>query len=174
MDHDHVHDDTVTARPAVDKSRFAHIKGWGSDGPRDRRPAVPMERTPPRLEVQPAPPAQQPVNVEVLHSTERPGITPIFGSPQPPRGVSGMIRRAAFRYSENDLRHWLMLLGADRVDMVEGLASDLARGHLPRVYKEMGGRAELRHNPKGAVTKAVGLALALGVACWVWQRRRER
>lgn len=173
MDHDHVHEHPPVARPAVDKSRFAHIKGWGSDGPRENRPAVPMERTPPRLEVQPTAPAQQPVNVEVLHSIERPGITPLFGSPQPPRGVSGMIRRAAFRYSENDLRHWLMLLGADRVDMVEGLVGDLAHGRLPRIYREMGGRAELRHNPAGAVRKAVGLAVVVGAACWIWQRRRR-
>lgn len=171
-DHDHVHATPPVTRPPVAPDRFAHIKGWGSDGPRENRPAVPMERTPPRLEVQPKPPAQQPVHVEVLHSTERPGITPLFGSPLPPKGLSGAIRRRAFRHSENDLRHWLMLLAADRVDMVEGLASDLASGHVPRLYAETGGRAELRHNPAGAVRKAVTLAAVLGLACWMWKRRR--
>lgn len=34
-------------------------------------------------------------------------------------------RRAAFGYSESDLRLWLTLLLADRANMVEGLASDL-------------------------------------------------
>lgn len=154
--------------------RHAHIKGWGSDLPRSRRPAVPMEHQPPRLDVQPEPPAQQPVNVEILHSTERAGITPLFGTPLPPRGLSGVMRRRAFRHSENDLRHWLMLLAADRVDMVEGLVSDLARGHLPRLYAEMGGRAELRHHPAGAARKAVGLVLAVGVACWLLRRRARR
>jgi hypothetical protein len=173
MAHDHVTDVGLGAhRTPVDKSQFAHIKGWGSDGPRERRLAVPMERTPPRLEVQPAPPAQQPVNVEILHSTERPGITPIFGSPQPPRGLSGAMRRHAFRHSENDLRHWLTLLAADRVDMVEGLASDLLRGHVPRLYAEMGGRAELRHNPAGAARKAAGLLAVAGLAWWLLKRRR--
>lgn len=38
-----------------------------------------------------------------------------------------MFRRAAFRYSENDLRHWLMLMGADRVNVVEGMAGDVRR-----------------------------------------------
>ncbi|RZL37585.1 MAG: hypothetical protein EOP35_08210 [Rubrivivax sp.] len=157
--------------PAVQPQHFSHIKGWGSDLPRHRRPAVPMERTPPRLDMPLAPPAQQPVNVEILHSTERAGITPIFGTPLPPKGVSGAMRRHAFRHSENDLRHWLMLLAADRVDMVEGLLSDLASGHVPRLYAETGGRAELRHNPAGAMRKAAGLAVAVGVACWLWKRR---
>lgn len=173
MAHTHEHED-VTERPGVNAASYAHIKGWGSDGPRERRPAVPMERTPPRLEVQPAPPAQQPVDVEVLHSTERPGITPIFGSPLPPRGLSGVMRRAAFRHSENDLRHWLMLLAADRVDMVEGLVSDLAHGHVPRIYQEMGGRAELRHNPAGAARKAAGLVVVAGLAWWFLSRRERR
>lgn len=149
----------------------AHIKGWGSDLPRSRRPAVPMEHSPPRLDVQPAPPAQQAVTVEVLHSNERPGITPLFGSTLPPRGLSGAIRRRAFRHSENDLRHWLMLLAADRVDMVEGLADDLLHGHVPRVYAEMGGRAEMRHNPAGTVRKAVGLLAVAGLVYWMAKRR---
>ncbi|KQW43646.1 MULTISPECIES: hypothetical protein [unclassified Roseateles] len=154
-----------------DAQRFAHIKGWGSDLPQSRRPAVPMEHSPPRLDVQPGPPAQQPVHVEVLHSNERPGITPLFGSTLPPRGLSGALRRQAFRRSENDLRHWLMLLAADRVDMVEGLVGDLLRGHVPRIYAEMGGRAEMRHNPAGTVKKAVGLLAVVGVACWLMKRR---
>ena len=66
---------------------------------------------------------QQAQTVEILQSIERPSITPIFGTPQPPSGMSGMLRRAAFRYSESDLRHWLMLLFADRVNMVEGWAA---------------------------------------------------
>jgi len=166
-------DDSTHERSSAsgDAGRFAHILGWGSDLPRSRRPAVPMERQPPRLEVQPEPPVQQAVDVEILHSTERPGITPLFGSPLPPKGVSGILRRRAFRHSENDLRHWLMLLAADRVDVVEGLASDLAHGHVPRIYQEMGGRAELRHDPAAAARKLAGLLVVAGAACWLWRRR---
>jgi hypothetical protein len=170
-DHAHDLDQVPSPKPAVEPQPFSHIKGWGSDLPRERRPAVPMEHTPPRLEAQPQTPVQQPVNVEILHSNERPGITPIFGTPLPPRGLSGAMRRQAFRHSENDLRHWLMLLAADRVDMVEGLVGDLARGHLPRLYAEMGGRAEMRHNPAGTARKAVGLLAAVSVAYWFWTRR---
>lgn len=80
-----------------------------------------MERTPPRLEHVDTAPSRQPVEVEILHSIERPGVTPVFGSPLPPHGLSGWIRRRAFRHSENNLRHWMMLLAADRVDVVESL-----------------------------------------------------
>jgi len=169
--HDHAPDfDTHSRRP----QNLEAIPGWGSDLDRDKRPAVPRERRPPRLdhvhfeEMQP----QEP-HVTVLHSAERPGLTPIFGSPVPPSGVSGAVRRLAFGYSENDLRHWLLLLAADRVNVVEGLASDLVHGHVPRLYAETGGRAELRHNPRGAVAKAA--VLAAGVALFVaWRRGRAR
>lgn len=38
--------------------------------------------------------------------------------------MSGAIRRRAFRHSEKDLRHWMMLLLADRVNVVEGAARE--------------------------------------------------
>lgn len=159
---------------APDPARHEHIPGWGVDRVKQDRPAVPMERTPPRLDgVHWDRPPQQTSDVEVLHSTERPGLTPVFGTTVPPRGLSGVLRRAGFRFSESDLRRWLILLLADRVDMVEGLVSDVARGHVPRVYEEMGGRAELRHNPAGAVRKVVTVAAVAGVAYWLWQRRRH-
>ena len=104
------------------------ILGWGADLDRANRPAVPMEHMPPRLEgVHWDEPAQQAVTVEVLHSVERPGITPVFGTSAPPRGLSGWMRRRAFRRSESDIRHWMMLLAADRVNVVEGLFSDARR-----------------------------------------------
>lgn len=174
MNHEQ-HDHAETSEPhELDRARFAHIPGWGVDLPRSRRPAVPMEHQPPRLDCQPQPASQQPVHVEVLHSNERPGITPLFGSTLPPKGLSGAMRRHAFRRSENDLRHWLMLLAADRVDMVEGLVSDLMRGHLPRIYAETGGRAELRHRPAAAACKAAGLLVVVGAAWWMWERRTRR
>jgi hypothetical protein len=137
------------------------IEGWGADLDPQARPAYPKERTPPRfinkhwddLE-------HQPQTVKVFHSTERPGLTPVFGTAQPPSGVSGMIRGAAFRYSENDMRHWLMLLFADRVNVVEGILEDLAHGHVPNIFKEIGGPAEWKYNRAGFYRKA---AIASGV-----------
>ena len=104
------------------------IPGWGADLDPAKRPAHPKERMPPRLEHPPSgPPEQQESEVLVLHSTERPGITPVFGTSVPPSGLSGAIRKRAFRRSENDVRHWLMLMFADRVNVVEGLVQDLGK-----------------------------------------------
>jgi hypothetical protein len=164
--------DTSTRRPA----HVAEIAGWGSDLDRENRPAVPMERRPARLpglhwtEVT----TPQEVHQEVFHSCERPGLTPVFGTSVPPTGVSGRIRKLAFGYSENDLRHWLMLLAADRINVVEGVVSDLASGHVPRLYAEAGGRAELKHNPKGAVVKALTLAAVVGAVWWGVRARKTR
>ena len=161
----------------ANRQRFAHIPGWGADLDRGMRPAVPMERTPPRLPHAVGQPAQQQTEVEILHSTERAGITPIYGTPQPPKGLSGMVRRVAFRYSENDLRHWLMLLMADRIHCGEGLLEDLAHGHLPNLYAEMGGPAALRHNPRAVAKQAavgVGLAVLLVYLSRRNRRRRDR
>lgn len=148
------------------------ILGWGADLDPAMRPAYPKERMPPRLDHPPPSLPPQVQRVEVLHSTERPGLTPVFGSTLPPSGLSGMLRRHAFRHSENDLRHWLTLLLADRVNVVEGLLQDLRSGHLPHLYAEMGGRAELRHNPRGAATRALTLVAAAGLLIWMARRRR--
>ena len=109
---------------ARDDLRRDDIEGWGADLDPRNRPAVPKERVPARLDVPWEQPEQQPVRVEILHSTERPGITPVFGTACPPSGLSGVLRRRAFQHSENDLRHWLMLFAADRVNVVEGLIED--------------------------------------------------
>lgn len=108
--------------------RTGSIEGWGADLDPRNRPAYPKERTPPRLEHPPQARLEfQPVRVEVLHSIERPGITPVFGTACPPSGLSGVIRRRAFVHSESDMRHWMLLLLADRVNAVEGLVDDARR-----------------------------------------------
>jgi hypothetical protein len=104
------------------------IPGWGADLDPADRPAYPKERTPPRLDnVHWTRPEQQQSEVEIFHSTERAGLTPVFGTSVPPSGLSGVLRRRAFRRSENDVRHWMMLLLADRVNVVEGLFEDLRK-----------------------------------------------
>ena len=134
------HDKDAARRADQDALRQAHLQdpsmglhadpetipGWGADLDPADRPAYPKERRPPRLDRIPTP-GQQQSDVEVFHSTERGGVTPVFGTSVPPSGLSGMLRRRAFRRRENDVRHWMMLLLADRVNVVEGLLEDLRR-----------------------------------------------
>ncbi len=63
-------------------------------------------------------------------------------------------------------------MGADRIDVVEGLVEDLGRGKIPNIPAEMGARAEWKHNKKGLVTKtAVTLAITAGVVALLRSRR---
>ncbi|CAN5346783.1 hypothetical protein BH11PSE11_BH11PSE11_33190 [soil metagenome] len=153
--------------------RYAHIPGWGADLAHENRPAYPMERMPSRLENAPRHVIEhQPRDIEILHSTERPGVTPIFGTSTPPTGLSGMIRRFAYKLSENDIRHWLLLLFADRVNVVEGIGQDLARGHVPNIFSEMGARAELKHNPARFARKVAVAGAILGAGYYLMRRRK--
>jgi hypothetical protein len=159
-------------RHSPPREHLQRIPGWGSDLDRKNWPAMPMERTPPRfIHVPVGQPVQQAQTVEVFCSPERPGITPIFGTAQPPKWLSGAIRRLAYKLPENDLRHWLMLIAADRVNMVEGIVDDLRQGHVPNVLAEMGIRAELRHNPAGLVRKALVTTAVVGGIMVLWNRR---
>lgn len=126
------------------------VPGWGADLDRGNRPGVPMERLPPQADREA--PEQQARSVEILHSTERESVTPVFGTSVPPRGLSGRIRRTAFRHSENDMRHWLLLLMADRVNVVEGVLEDAYAS--PRV-------------------RAAAMAGACALVAW-WAFRRTR
>jgi hypothetical protein len=155
----------------IDQSQ---VKGWGVDADPENDPTYPMKK---RNNGEHAGyswerPPQQPKTVEVLHSNERPNVSATFGTSTPPAGLSGVIRRYAFKYSENSYGHWLPLMLADRVNMVEGVLDDLARGHVPNVFGEMGWRAEWRHNRKSLVTRvAVGAALASAAVVFLTRRR---
>ena len=144
------------------KNDYENIKGWGVDADPANEPTYPMktytgddhnrlnwER--PVIQIQ---------TVEVLHSNERPGLSAVFGSSIPPTGLSGAIRRFAFKYSESSYGHWLPLLLADRVNVVEGIVADVRRGHVPNFFAERGWAAELKYNRKGLARKlVVGLAV---------------
>ena len=172
--HEHSHNQHEHTRGVRPKRDMSHIQGWGADLDPADRPAVPMERMPPRLEGAPlAPPTRQPQNVEVFVSPERPQMTPLFGSTVPPSGLSGALRRFAFKLTENDVRHWLLLLLADRINVVEGIGQDLAQGKVPNVMGEMGIKAEWQHNKAGLVKKAAIAGLAAGAAYYLLKDRRR-
>ena len=65
------------------------------------------------------------------------------------------------------------MLMADRVNVGEGLLSDLAHGHIPNIFAEMGGRAEWRYNRAGFVKKAAVAAALVATAVYLVRRRRR-
>jgi hypothetical protein len=151
------------------------VKGWGVDADPRNDPTYPYrhrENDPGLTRHWQRPPIQSP-DVEILQSIEHIRQPAVVGTSTPPRGLSGMIRRLAFRWSESNWLHWLLLMGADRINVVEGVAEDLARGKVPNIPAEMGARAEWKHNRKGFVTKtAVVLAVTVGIAAWLGTRKR--
>ena len=139
------------------------IKGWGIDADPKNDPAYPMKN---RTGNEPKGytwdrPTQQPLNIEALHSIERPNVTAVFGSSAPPSGFSGVLRRFAFKYGEGSFTHWLTLLVADRVDMVEGVFKDVSKGHIPNFWAEKGGRAIWKYDRSRVYMAIINGTLAL-------------
>jgi hypothetical protein len=143
---------------------YKSIPGWGMDSDPENEPTYPMKNYTGddhnRIHYERSP--QQPVTVEILQSTERPLPPAVFGTSVPPSGLSGMIRRYAFKHSEDRYRHWLPLILADRINVWEGIIDDLCKGHVPNVFAEKGMRATWKHNPRKIIdTVLVGAVLAI-------------
>jgi hypothetical protein len=122
----------------------SRIPGWGADLDPADRPSVP------RLQYDPAAsgahwefPERQPERWPRERSIEHAGLTPVFGTATPPRGLSGALRRHAYaRYSEARAAHWLILIAADRVDAWENHAASLASMRPDNPITETGVLAE--------------------------------
>ncbi|HEV7621077.1 MAG TPA: hypothetical protein VGO09_05070 [Flavisolibacter sp.] len=154
-----------------------NIPGWGFDADPDNDPTYPIKhRNGADYErINYEKPPQQPVNIEILHSIERPGITRVFGTSTPPSGLSGMIRRFAFRYSESTYSHWVPLVLADRVDVIQGIIDDLKHGHVPNIFAEKGWNAEWKFNRKGLIRKlAVSAVITAGIIMLLSGKNKAR
>jgi hypothetical protein len=82
-------------------------------------------------------------------------MTAVFGTPLPPSGLSGVLRRKAFKYSESSYGHWLPILLADRINVIEGIVDDIKHGHVPNIFAERGWAAAWKYNRKGMIIKSV-------------------
>ena len=153
---------------------FAHIKGWGVDADPTNEPTHPIKHYTgddhKRLNYER--PTQQQSTVEVLYSNERPSLPAVFGTTLPPSGLSGAIRRFAFKYSESSYGHWLPLLLADRINVVEGLIEDFKKGEIPNIFAERGWKASLKYNAQGVIKKAFVTALVT-TAVITYLRKRK-
>ena len=100
----------------------------GADAPSGERPGVPMEH-PPRPLTATAPDRYERMRPRrgVTHRSELRAMTPVFGTAQPLHGISGLLRRVAYSTHETRARHWLLLLLADRVDVMERRVAKLVK-----------------------------------------------
>jgi hypothetical protein len=170
----------------------ARIPGWGVDlDPKDR-PAVPrlqfdQDLSGAHWEF----PERQPETWPRERSMEHKFLTPVFGTSCPPKGVSGVLRKHAYRrYSEGRAAHWLLLIAADRVDAWEshlrsfaslrpdnpltetGVTSEFSRhGIRSRLAKK---RADLTHQPLDPIVVAGPWVLAGGLAYSAVRALRKR
>ena len=152
------------------------IPGWGMDADPQNNPTYPMKNWTgadhERLNYEKPP--QQPLTVEVLHSIERPGVSRVFGTSTPPAGLSGMLRRYAFKYSESTYAHWVPLVMADRVDVIQGVIDDLKQGHIPNIFAERGWQAEWKYNRKGLIQKvAVSVLVTTAVIALLSKKKKS-
>jgi hypothetical protein len=169
----------------------ARIPGWGADLDPADRPAVPRERFDPgatgaHWEF----PERQPETWPRERSIEHGTMPPVFGTSCPPKGLSGAVRKLAYRrYSEGRLAHWLLLIAADRVDAAEqrmrsyastrpdnlltetGVLSEFKRHGLSSRLGQQ--RADVVHHPMDPLVVA-GPAIARGIVALLVLRRVSR
>lgn len=136
----------------------------GVDADPARRPGVPMHArpglgpsgtSPPRATIEPQ---TQPPKLLYRAALDHP--TPVYGTGQPPRGISGALRSAAYDIPEHRAQHWMLLLLADRVDVLEDRIANLAARPL-EAAGATGAAESVRRNP---VPMVAGLAVGLWVA----------
>jgi len=153
---------------------YRQIPGWGMDADPENEPTYPMKNYTgddhKRINYERSP--QQEPDVEILMSNERPALSRVFGNTAPPSGLSGVIRRYAFKHSEDSYRHWLPLILADRINTIEGVVDDLSKGYIPDICTERGWKAEWKYNPAG-VAKKVVIAAAAGLLIYLSCRKKH-
>lgn len=157
-------------------SRFAHIKGWGVDANPENEPTYPMKNYTgddhKRLGYKK--PEMQRGDIEILKSVERPGLSAVYGTSVPPSGLSGRIRRYAYKYSEGSFGRWLPLLLADRINVWEGIAGDIRKGQVPNILGELGIKSEWKYNKKGLAVKVLaGAVITAGVILLLSGKKRK-
>jgi hypothetical protein len=129
--------------PTSDELRQT-IPGWGIDLDPADRPSYPKDifaETGAHWDF----PERQLQHGPREKSTEHKFMTPVFGTAQPLRGVSGAIRRYAYTFSEGQTAHWLLLMLGDRIDVLESRVEAVAQGRPDNVIRETGVLREFKN-----------------------------
>ncbi|HWG93797.1 MAG TPA: hypothetical protein VNU66_06185 [Mycobacteriales bacterium] len=131
--------------PETSEELRARIPGWGVDLDPAVRPSVPKlsyreDLTGAHWDF----PERQPELTPRERSIEHGMLPPVFGTTAPLHGVSGALRRLAYRrYSEATLAHWLLLMAGDRVEAWGAHARSLVSLRPDDPVTETGVRAEV-------------------------------
>ena len=132
--------------PETPEQLRARIPGWGVDLDPAVRPGVPKLQ--PKDDLTGAHwrfPERQPELWPRERSVEHGQLTPVFGTSCPPKGLSGVLRKLAYRrWSEAQTAHFLVLMAADRVDAWESHLRSFATLH-PDPVVATGLRTEVTH-----------------------------
>ncbi len=135
---------TTRATPPLDEVR-TRIPGWGVDLNYEDRPAVPMEDFDPgATNAHWHVPERQPERWPREMSPEHGMLPAVFGTSCPPRGVSGAIRKYAYTLSEGKTSHWMLLMLADRIDVLESRVEAVREGRPDNPLSETGIIAEFK------------------------------
>ncbi|TKJ25730.1 hypothetical protein [Blastococcus sp. CCUG 61487] len=138
--------DKRTAGETAEQLR-ARIPGWGVDLDPADRPSYPrLDYAPERTGAHWDFPDRQPEKWPRERSIEHAFVTPVFGTGQPPKGLSGALRKLSYaRVSEGRLAHWMLLVVADRVDAVEEHLRSFATTRPDNPVTQTGVRTEVTH-----------------------------
>jgi hypothetical protein len=125
----------------------ARIPGWGVDlDPADRPSHPKLQYSPETTGAHWDFPERQQELWPRERSIEHAFVTPVFGTAQPPKGLSGVLRKLSYaRFGEARLAHWMLLVVADRVDAVEEHLRSFATTRPDNPITETGVKAELTH-----------------------------
>ncbi len=127
----------------------ARIPGWGADLDPADRPSVPRERFDPSFSGAHwgEHPERQPEKWPRERSVEHTELPPVFGTTCPPKGLSGVVRKHAYaQYSEGQAAHWLLLIAADRIDVLASALRSLVTLRPDNPITETGVLAELKRH----------------------------
>ena len=115
---------------------YRDVAGWGVD--LHNRPMFPKELPSDVETVRGEVKDWQKPTTKIYVSVEQPNLTPVFGTSCPPKGLSKLLRDYAYQFGEASNRHWMTLIAADRVNMIENMFGDALRGHPDNYPREKG------------------------------------
>ena len=112
----------------INENSSLERENWAVDASPENRPGVPRETEPhPVAGAHWTEPSNQPVMTPVLLRSDLDHPTPVFSSALPPKGATAKMRAMAYRIPDRFVRHWALLLLADRMDALKNLPNWLAK-----------------------------------------------